>query len=218
MGIREIIFSLEIIVFIFEMSFISSECDAGQIDINSASKEELQEINGIGPVYAERIIELRPFNFVDNLTEVKGIGEVSLENMKNSSPSPCVKSTEDYEETSEDEEENEESNVDDSENVEEQEDEYEKEQNEEDETPKRSKKIILGKGESKEKIEPINKRETSSITMKTIKLNPIEENPKSIKSQLNEEQKHAIYGLIAFCALLLSLFIIEKVKKQKRQN
>jgi len=52
------------------------------IKINSAEKEELEEITGIGPVYAQRIIENRPFCSLEELTEVSGIGPVTLENIK----------------------------------------------------------------------------------------------------------------------------------------
>lgn len=53
-----------------------------KVDINKAGEEELQEITGIGPAYAERIIENRPFCRLDELTEVSGIGESTLENIK----------------------------------------------------------------------------------------------------------------------------------------
>ncbi|WP_188208144.1 MBL fold metallo-hydrolase [Alkalibacillus aidingensis] len=44
------------------------------VDINSASYEELQEIIHIGPDRAQQIIDLRPFNRVEDLTQVHGIG------------------------------------------------------------------------------------------------------------------------------------------------
>ncbi len=45
-----------------------------KLDVNSASLAELQNIPGIGPVVAERIIEARPFKNADDLQRVKGIG------------------------------------------------------------------------------------------------------------------------------------------------
>ncbi len=48
------------------------------VNINTASKEELQKIIGIGPTYAERIIEARPFSSVSDLIRVSGIGEATL--------------------------------------------------------------------------------------------------------------------------------------------
>jgi len=55
---------------------------ASSIDINTAPSEELKEIIGIGPALAQRIIEARPFNSLDDLIRVKGIGEKTLQKIK----------------------------------------------------------------------------------------------------------------------------------------
>ncbi|HSI67787.1 MAG TPA: MBL fold metallo-hydrolase [Planococcus sp. (in: firmicutes)] len=52
------------------------------IDINIASSAELQEIRGIGPAYAEAILNQRPFETLDDLTNINGIGEATLDNIK----------------------------------------------------------------------------------------------------------------------------------------
>ncbi len=55
------------------------------VSVNKASKEELMTVPGIGPKTAEAIIAYRkskPFDSVDDLTKVKGIGEKSLAKMK----------------------------------------------------------------------------------------------------------------------------------------
>ena len=70
-----------LITIIFLVSFISASCEEGQIDINSASAEELDEIYGIGPVKAQAIIDTRPYNSLDDLIKVSGIGEVTLSNI-----------------------------------------------------------------------------------------------------------------------------------------
>ena len=57
-------------------------CESGQININTASAEKLEELVGIGPVLAGRIIEARPFSSLDDLMRVKGIGPVTVEDIK----------------------------------------------------------------------------------------------------------------------------------------
>ena len=74
----------------FLLSNVYAVCDENQIEVNSASLEELEEIRGIGPAYAQRIIDARPFNSVDSLIDVSGIGPVTLENIKNQGLA-CVK-------------------------------------------------------------------------------------------------------------------------------
>ena len=72
-------------IFLFTISFapnVSASCSEGQIDINTASAEELDELYGIGPVKAEAIIHARTFDFIDDLINVNGIGEVTLNKIK----------------------------------------------------------------------------------------------------------------------------------------
>ena len=58
----------------------------GRINLNTADSALLQTVKGIGPVTAERIIEYRnsygSFSCVEELTEVKGIGEKTLSKIK----------------------------------------------------------------------------------------------------------------------------------------
>ena len=74
-----------LILTILIISGISALCEDNQIDINADSAEELEKLDGIGPVKAQAIIDYREtniFDSVDELIEVKGIGEVTLANIK----------------------------------------------------------------------------------------------------------------------------------------
>jgi len=52
------------------------------IDLNTATRKELMSIKGIGYVLSERIIEGRPYETVDDLLKVKGIGPKTLEKVR----------------------------------------------------------------------------------------------------------------------------------------
>lgn len=51
--------------------------DANRLDLNVASKEQLKELPGVGDVLADRIIDARPFYSVEQLKDVKGVGEAT---------------------------------------------------------------------------------------------------------------------------------------------
>ena len=51
------------------------------IDINTASKEELQEIVHIGEERADEVIHLRPFDHVEDLDQINGIGPARLDDI-----------------------------------------------------------------------------------------------------------------------------------------
>ena len=78
------------------LAFILSPCllmaqspstpPTAKVNINTATVDELQTLPGIGATIAQRIVEYRnthgPFQKVEDLLNVKGIGEKKLEKIK----------------------------------------------------------------------------------------------------------------------------------------
>jgi competence ComEA-like helix-hairpin-helix protein len=75
---KRLIFLLLILL----VPLIIADCDDEQININSASAEELEEIIWVGPATAEKIIAGREFDSIDSLIDVSGIGDIKLQAIK----------------------------------------------------------------------------------------------------------------------------------------
>jgi competence protein ComEA len=59
---------------------------AAAVDLNRAGVDELVAVPGIGPATAQKIVEFReangPFQRVEDLLKIKGIGEKSFEKLR----------------------------------------------------------------------------------------------------------------------------------------
>ena len=74
------------LIYLFLIFFFIASVALAKVNINTASKEKLLKLKGIGPKKAEAIIKRRakkPFKNIDELIEIKGIGKKFLEKNKN---------------------------------------------------------------------------------------------------------------------------------------
>ena len=197
---------LLLFVLILLISEICAQCNSTQVDINSATAEELDRIDGIGPVYAQRIIQDRPFQSVDSLVDVKGIGNKTLENIK-AQGLACVNS-EESNFTAAPVQEN-----------------YSASEN----TTAANETLSAGGGGDSEGVYiPSNviTGEVSSQTSEPFYPEPINLTPsyssysKDIKSgePAFSPEKIALYGFMAFSVLIGTLFLVRAARKRKYRS
>ena len=188
------------IIFIFLLANLSTSCEKGQIDINSASLSELDKLYGIGEVKAQAIIDSRPYDSVDDLVNANGIGDATLEKIKEQGLA-CV---DDEKDDSDDEA---------PEDIYEYEDDEEDDQDDDD---KESEKIVVEEEKSQD-----DSKETVQDSRITAN-NVIELTPKVIKTENNSEGltegNYAIYGLMCFCVFLGGLYGVKFIRDKKYQK
>src|SRR3982074_1640725 len=85
--ITRLIFGLLMLCFVAEgISAATKKPPLKPININTANSEELQQVPGIGPATAEKILQMRKsygaFKSVDDLLAIRGIGRKRLDKMR----------------------------------------------------------------------------------------------------------------------------------------
>lgn len=165
--------------FFFSASIISALCEEGQIDINAASLEELDQITHVGPAIGQRIIDNRPFASVDELVDISGISEGYVADIK-SQGLACVSEEETRPGVVElEENKRNDTNLDEEANV-----------------------------NSSLSPEPFRNSSSKNIELKAIDLNS-KAIKSDVDSQVSDKRNYAIYGLLGFGVLLGLLFLIK---------
>ena len=81
---RKVTVAVIMVVFVGLISVLSADsAEVQQININTASVEELSQLKGIGPSHAAKIVAYRekngPFKMPEDLVHVSGIGQKTYE-------------------------------------------------------------------------------------------------------------------------------------------
>ena len=74
------------IIGLFLALFAYAAIALGAVNINSATKEQLESLDGIGPVKAQAIIDYRkkngPFKSLDDVKKVDGVGDATFDKIR----------------------------------------------------------------------------------------------------------------------------------------
>jgi competence ComEA-like helix-hairpin-helix protein len=184
-----------ILLVIFLIGFVSATCNLSQVNINTASPEELDKIINVGPATALKIIANRTYSSVDDLIRVKGIGNVTLEQIKRQELA-CVGEVIKEEVKEENGSSKEETNSDAGETTSSQEETNLPEEN---------------------KTQNQIKEETIELPVISLNSNSILSDSKDIKTENNKEilkRNLPLYGIIAFCAVFGTAFFLKRRKNK----
>jgi len=172
------------LLLIILMNNALAQCSDGQINLNTASVTDLDKITYVGPATAIKIVNARPFDSLDNLLNVSGIGEAKLKAIKEENLA-CVESSVD-----------------------------EKKETELEEVLKKSLPSTNQNEEiSLEKINPSTNLIEEEKSLKVIKLNAKDiknNNPIQENKEENSIKKYAGAGLIFLCILLVILLSLKR--------
>ena len=172
----------------FSISLIYASCEEGQVDINSASAEELDSIAQIGPARAEQMITLRPFSSVDDMIRIVGIGETNI-NLIKSQGLACV----------------------DDEGI------AKKKYGEENNSVNIKAEVNIDININSTSDSNSSSSSIKETQFETINLNP-KAIKSDVDSEVSSKRNYAIYGLIAFGVLLGLLFLIKNFIRKKYKN
>ena len=190
-----------LILIAYCLNEISADCAEGQVNINNASIEELDLIKWVGNATAQAIIASRPFNSVDDLINVSGIGEIKLQDIKNQGLA-CVNSI------PEEEEEEENNDSEDNESIANETEEEEKKFDNEPDIVIRVVSSNIGNNTEK----PI-KMET-----KVIELNTKDIKTENNKENLSKTRNYLLLGFLTFTMLIVTLISIKALNKTKQKE
>ncbi len=188
-----------LVLIIFLLSGVSATCNETQIDINAANSTELDKIVHVGNATAWKIINLRPFNSVDELVDVSGISVGYVLDIKQQGLA-CVNETRYFSE------DNQNTTINDTNN-------------------EISSNILDNNtptnNTSTKTTKPNNAYNPPKSTTETITLNAISLNSKDIKSEDNKEilkKNLALSGIITFCIGFGALFLLKSIKRREENE
>ena len=84
--VRKVLLALLLFIAFAQVGEAKKKPPLHPINLNTATSEQLQEVPGIGPATAEKILKMRKsygaFQSVDDLRAIKGIGPKRIEKMR----------------------------------------------------------------------------------------------------------------------------------------